>query len=284
LPPTTLPNSPALQPITAAINGLRDQANAAVSKVQSLLSPPTTTPPPPPPPPPPPDSGPTTYPSRAAGFDISWPQCGSSYPPSSAVAVVGVNDGRPFSDNPCLQSEAAWAAGGRELYINLNSPSAVDSSDSAGPWGRCASNDVHCLAYTYGWNAAVSSYDVAARQGVRAKTWWLDVEVVGRCASQFPTAGNGYWSCDKGLNMATVQGALDALRQRNLVAGIYSTSYQYDQIAGSTTPNGGVPPNWLAGASPSNPVGWCSGSHNFAGGPAWLLQFSPNPWDRDQAC
>jgi len=167
--------------------------------------------------------------------------------------------------------------------MNLNSPSAVDSTDSDGPWGHCASNDALCLAYTYGWNAAEASYSAAAQQGVHAKTWWLDVEVVGKYAP-FPTGGNGYWSCDQGANFATVQGALDALRHRNLVAGIYSTSYQYGQITGGANSNGGAPPNWLAGASPSNPGGWCSGSHDFAGGPAWLLQFSPNPYDRDQGC
>jgi hypothetical protein len=198
------------------------------------------------------------------------------------VAVVGVNDGRPFTTNPCLASEYAWAGGGRQLYMNLNSPTAADGTDSSGPAGNCGSNR-DCMAYNYGYNAAVSSYNTAAGQGVRAKTWWLDVEVVGDCAPQFPTGGQGYWSCGQGLNAETVQGALDALRQRGLVAGIYSTSYQWGQITGSATMSGG-PPNWLAGASSSNPGGWCSGSHNFAGGPAWLLQFSPNPWDRDQAC
>jgi hypothetical protein len=199
------------------------------------------------------------------------------------VAVVGVNDGRPFTTNPCLASEYAWAGGARELYMNLNSPSAQDGTDSSGPAGNCGSNR-DCMAYNYGYNAAVTSYNTAASQGVRAKTWWLDVEVVGNCAPQFPTGGQGYWSCGQGLNTETVQGALDALRQRGLVAGIYSTGYQWGQITGGANPTGGGPPNWLAGASSSNPGGWCNGSHDFAGGPPWLLQFSPQPWDRDQAC
>jgi hypothetical protein len=280
LPPTTLPtptlptlpNNSALQPVTSALNS-----------VQRLLSPTTTTPPPPPPPPPPPDTGPMQYPSGATGFDISWPQCGSAYPPASGVAVVGVNDGRAFTANPCLASEYAWAGGARQLYMNLNSPSDADSTDSSGPAGNCGSNR-DCMAYNYGYNAAAWSYNTAASQGVRAKTWWLDVEVVGNCAPQFPTAGQGYWSCGHGLNSETVQGALDGLRQRGLVAGIYSTSYQWGQITGGANPSGGGPPNWLAGAPSSNAAGWCSGSHNFAGGPSWLLQFSPQTWDRDQAC
>jgi len=270
LPPATIPNNTALQSLTNAVNS-----------VGGLLSPTTTTTRPPAPPPPPPDTGPTTYPSGATGFDISWPQCGNSYPPPSRVAVVGVNDGHAFTTNPCLSSEYSWAGGARQLYMNLNSPSAADGTDSSGPGGNCGSNR-DCLAYNYGYNAAAWSYNNAASQGVRAKTWWLDVEMVGNCAPQFPTNGQGYWSCGQGLNAETVQGALDALRQRGLVAGIYSTSYQWGQITGGANPTGGGPPNWLAGASSSG--SWCSGSHNFGGGPAWLLQFSPQTWDRDQAC
>jgi len=272
VPPATIPNTSALQPVTSAL-----------ARVQGLLSPPTTTRPAPASPPPPPDTGPTTYPSGATGFDISWPQCGSSYPPASSVAVVGVNDGAPFSTNPCLASEYAWAGGARELYMNLNSPTAADGTDSSGPAGNCGSNR-DCMAYNYGYNAAATSYNTAAGQAVRAKTWWLDVEMVGNCAPQFPTAGQGYWSCGQGLNSETVQGALDALRQRGLVAGIYSTNYQWGQITGGATPTGGGPPNWLAGASPSSPGLWCNASRDFAGGPPWMLQYSPQTWDRDQAC
>ncbi|MBV8160848.1 MAG: hypothetical protein JO265_07995 [Acidimicrobiia bacterium] len=281
--PAVLTTLPKAQPAGNVSSALK-QAQSTVGGVTAVLGSRSTTTTTAPPPPPPPNTGPTTYPSGSTGFDISWPQCGGGYPPSSSVAVVGVNDGRAFSTNPCLGSEAGWAASARELYINLNSPSAVDGTDSAGPAGQCSANNGGCLAYNYGYNTAAASYDNAAGQGVRAKTWWLDVEVVGNCAPQFPTAGGGYWSCGQGLNEATVQGALDALRQRGLVAGIYSTSYQWNQITGGANPAGGAPPNWLAGASPSSPGSWCSGSHDFAAGPAWLLQFSPQPYDRDQAC
>lgn len=234
----------------------------------------------------PPPSGTTRYPSGSTGYDVSWPQCGQSYPPQPyTVAIVGVNDGQAFSTNPCLGSEASWAGSGLNLYININSPSSADGTDQSGPAGSCAPGDNACLAYNYGYNAAAGSVTMAANQGVAAPTWWLDVETAGRCASQFPTNGTGYWSCNTSLNATTVQGAIDGLRHAGLVAGDYSTSYQWGVITGGFVPSGASVPNWIAGADPSSTSSWCSGSHDFGGGHAWLLQLATSgPYDRDQAC
>jgi hypothetical protein len=170
-----------------------------------------------------------------------------------------------------------------ELYINLNSPRVVNATDQAGPAGTCAAGDNGCLAYNYGYNTAAQSVSNAAAQGVGARTWWIDIETVGQCTNQFPTNSTGYWSCDQGLNSRTIQGAIDGLRQAGLVAGLYSTHYQWGVITGGYVPAGPSIPNWLAGAQPT--AAWCSGSHNFAGGTAWLLQlYPPDPFDRDQAC
>jgi hypothetical protein len=235
---------------------------------------------------PPPSSGTARYPSGSTGYDISWPQCGQSYPPQPyAVAVVGVNDGQAFSTNPCLGSEASWAGSGLNLYININSPSSADNTDQSGPAGSCRSGDNACLAYNYGYNAAAGSVALAADQGVAAPTWWLDVETAGRCATRFPTNGTGYWSCNTSLNATTVQGAIDGLRHAGLVAGDYSTSYQWGVITGGLVPSGGSVPNWIAGADPSATSSWCSGSHDFGGGQAWLLQLATSgPYDQDRAC
>jgi hypothetical protein len=239
-----------------------------------------------PPPSPPPSSGTTRYPSGSTGYDISWPQCGQSYPAKPyTVAIVGVNDGQAFSTNPCLGSEASWAGSAKNLYININSPSSVDDTDQSGPAGRCAPGDNGCLAYNYGYNAAANSVAMAANQGVGAPTWWLDVETAGSCASQFPTNGTGYWSCDSSLNARTIQGAIDALRHSGVTAGDYSTSYQWGVITGGYAPSGSGVPNWIAGADPSQTSSWCSGSHDFGGGQPWIIQLATSgQYDRDQAC
>ena len=227
---------------------------------------------------------PARYPSGTTGYDISWPQCGGSYPPSSPIGVVGVNDGRGFTTNPCLSSEAAWAGNGLDLYVNINSPSAADGTDSSGPAGNCAGN-TSCMAYNYGYNDAQYSMSVARSQGLAPRMWWLDVETVGGCAQSDPTGGSGYWSCNQGLNRLTIQGALDAIRSAGSQVGIYSTSYQWGVITAGYTPSNGSPPNWLAGDEASPPSSWCDGSHDFAGGAPWLLQVWPTQtYDRDQAC
>jgi hypothetical protein len=225
------------------------------------------------------------YASGSSGYDISWPQCGQSYPPPSSVAVVGVNDGSSFTTNPCVASEAAWAGASLDTYMNLNSPDQVDSDDASGPAGACAAGDDSCLAYNYGYNAAQQALGVSTGDQLAPRMWWLDIEEVGSCTSDFPTGGNGYWSCDQSLNSLTIQGALDALRSSGADAGVYSTSYQWSEITGGYTPTGGAPPNWLAGDNASPPSSWCSGSNDFAAGPPWLLQLWPSQtYDQDQAC
>jgi hypothetical protein len=275
---------PAIGPLSLPpIEQLLKQLGGAV---QSLLPPTTATAAPPAPAPapaPPPVPNQTTYPAGAGGFDISWPQCGGAYPGGHTVAIVGVNDGKAFTTNPCLKSQADWAGPGMELYINLNSPRVVNATDQSGPAGNCGAGDNGCLAYNYGYNHSTQSVSNAAAQGVRAKTWWIDVETVGQCTGQFPTNSTGYWSCDQGLNARTIQGSIDGLRAAGQVAGVYSTSYQWGVITGGYVPAGPPVPNWLAGAEPT--AAWCSGSHNFGGGRAWLLQlYPPDPFDRDQAC
>jgi hypothetical protein len=55
----------------------------------------------------------------APGYDVSWPQCGVSYPINPGFGIVGVNKGIVFSPNPCLASEVTWAGGtSAALYAN----------------------------------------------------------------------------------------------------------------------------------------------------------------------
>ena len=291
-PPPSAPTTPAPPPAPGGLPGAGLPGTPSLSGVpqtglpglpappsRSGQSPPPSQPSSSPPPPPP-----ARYSSGSTGYDISWPQCGGSYPPQSAVAVVGVNDGRAFTANPCVTSEASWAGGALDLYMNLNSPTAADGTDSSGPAGNCGSNAA-CLAYNYGYNAAQNSMGVANGDHLAPRMWWLDIETVGGCTQSFPTGGSGYWSCNQGLNRLTIQGALDAIRQSGAQVGVYSTSYQWGVITAGYTPNYGAPPNWLAGDDASPPSSWCDGSHDFAGGAAWLLQLYPSRnWDQDQAC
>ena len=85
-----------------------------------------------------------------AGNDISYPQCGGSFPASPAFAIVGVNDGRANTLNPCLGptssytgSELYWAVasstGGTSqpktsLYINTADPGNMYNGTPVADW------------------------------------------------------------------------------------------------------------------------------------------------------
>ena len=213
------------------------------------------------------------YQPGATGYDISWPQCGGAYPsPPFGLAVVGVLGGRAFAHNPCFGSEAAWAGGELTIYMNLNAPPAGDPASLHGPAGQCVGNDTGCMAYNYGYNAAVDAFTTASAAGASSSLWWLDVETKNR------------WDSNTFNNARTIQGALDALTGEGVIAGIYSTSLQFGEIAGPYAP--GVP-IWVAtGSGEATAVAYCGPAHAFGDGTAWLTQFGTAgvPYDQDYAC
>ena len=73
--------------------------------------------------------------------------------------------------NPCLASEAAWAAGGLNLYIFLTYGTTASSDDPA------CTTMANSGACNYGFNAALDAFDEAETAGVDTSVaWWLDVE------------------------------------------------------------------------------------------------------------
>jgi len=212
------------------------------------------------------------YTPGATGFDISWPQCGGALPSGGAFTVVGVNDGKAFTHNPCFASEVASVGPTLSVYMNLDAPPAGSSEGLTGPAGACTGNNTGCIAYNYGYNAAMDSVGTAAAAGVTAGMWWLDIETANT------------WDSNQFNNSRTIQGALDALTQAGAVAGIYSTPHQFGIIAGSYAP---ATPLWVAtGSVQATAVDYCSPDHAFAGGTPWLTQFQSGgvPYDQDYAC
>src|SRR5260370_36921525 len=73
------------------------------------------------------------YPTGLTGYDVSYPQCGGTAAAGS-FGIVGVNGGRPFTNNSCLGAEYAAApkSTAPSLYINTGYTGAYRNNITAG--------------------------------------------------------------------------------------------------------------------------------------------------------
>jgi hypothetical protein len=234
--------------------------------------------------PPPPPAG--------TGFDISYPQCGGSYPSGAAFGIVGVNGGLANDANGCLASELAWAQAtpglanptqpGTSLYLNTADPGngVADwpRSGSTTLYGSCDGSWSPACSYIYGQQRASYSYGLVPSSVASSAPWWLDIET----ANSWATGANA-----AALNVATIQGFIAGLQGKgaNGAIGFYSTASQWQSITGQNASNSSFPTahDWVAGAgSLSQAQTNCSAS--FSGGRVVLAQFPSGGFDGDYAC
>jgi hypothetical protein len=240
----------------------------------------------------------------AAGYDISYPQCGSAYPSGQKFGIVGVNGGLANDANGCLSSELSWATSSpgltspsqapASLYINTADPGPGSASQPIADWpqsgsssayGTCSGGWTTACAYVYGEQRASYSYGlVNSADASLASTapWWLDIETANSWAT---SSTSGYTS----LNVATIRGFIDGLKSSGAsgTVGIYSTGTQWGSITGlnATTSQTyfSAQPDWVAGASSSRQASSdCSAS--FTGGRVALVQYPAGGFDGDLAC
>lgn len=237
------------------------------------------------------------YSGLGQGSDISYPQCGRTYPSGAAFGIVGIDHGRPFDvdnqygPNTCLPSEYRWApAATQALYMNTgydptywtnHQVSACVAQMTADTLPQEA-REVGCAFAWFNFHYALDPTTAVVSSGSAAgvtwtrygqglatpKMWWLDVET-----------GNSWSSTDLSLNADTLQGAVDELRSLdasinpNIPIGAYSTSYQWGQIAGSNPVNN-LSAIWVASGQKSskNVTSYCT--KTFDGfQSAWLVQW-----------
>lgn len=240
--------------------------------------------------------------TSTTGYDISYPQCGGSFPSSPAFGIVGVNDGVVYSANPCLAtgdgpSELAWAqaSGKVQFYANTADPGPQYSSywpaagTSAGSH-TCSSSDLNSpdCSFVYGYNAALNSFgDAAAAAGTTAAaaaTWWLDVETGNSWQTLESAYGNT--ASSQANDTAALSGAVAALQAQGVVTvGFYSTSTQWGEITGGTGTTFAANPDWVAGFSSARAAAkGCTTTGGFAGGKVTLTQYHSGGFDADTAC
>jgi hypothetical protein len=210
-----------------------------------------------------------SYPPGASGYDVSIYQCGNLPTGIHQIGIVQVDGASSAAKNPCLGQEAAWAAGGLNLYTFLT-------------YGTSATSEPGCngdQACNAGYLAGINAFNDAVAAGVDTHVgWWLDVEA------------DGNWSGNLGENRALVQGALNALHESEGVpnVGIYASPAIWNTIVGDWQPD---VPYWMADYlnPPSGPAS-CADYARWAAqerlpfGPLEIVQYGSAQYDLDYAC
>jgi hypothetical protein len=195
------------------------------------------------------------------GYDVSYPQCPpNSYtvPPGSSFGIIGANDGRPFTVNPCFGTE--YSSPANSAYINTGYAKAYRSNITA----TCSQASGGNQAWAIGCSEAEYSL---SRVGVTPSMWWLDVETA-----------NSWSTGNVAPNRSTIQGAISQLGTTGVPVGVYSTAAAWSRITGRNFVPSGVAGVWV-------PAPQCSGTSSFINGaPVWLTQKIVNNLDVDTAC
>lgn len=242
------------------------------------------------------------------GNDISYPQCGKSYPTGALFGIVGVNGGISTTTNPCLSDELSWAKntlGGTtqpkiQLYVNTANPGGLNTAswphtnvDPGGtttnnPYGTCDGSDSLSCAWQYGWNRVYEDIHdrftpAAINAGVSADPasyrWFLDVETVNTWKDGSDSALQS--------NAADLEGMVAHFSSRHIPVGLYSTSYQWGLIAGTPASDSSLNglPSWLPGASTLDDAkANCTKPALTTGGMVMMTQYTTGEFDYDYSC
>jgi len=237
------------------------------------------------------------------GYDVSYPQCGTTLPRDRAFGVVGVNGGLSTRGNPCLAAQLTWAWGSSaavpaqpraQVYLNTANPGEVRSQVTTWPktgltpYGGCDGSNSTACSWQYGWERAqysVSSFFTPAAREARVDgrpssyTWWLDVETMNTWQSGSTDA--------LARNRATLEGMTAYLSAAGGRVGVYSTGQQFAQIVGivpATSTLAGQD-SWLAGGtSLAGAQSACLKAALVPGGRVTLSQYVYGSLDRNQSC
>jgi hypothetical protein len=171
------------------------------------------------------------------GHDISWPQCptavggfGLPLPPaSSQFVVIGLTKGLPFTENPCLASQVAWArTNGKptQAYTMaaFPTPAQLSTSRTQGPW---ASGTRAGQLSNVGYAEARFAVASLTRAGFAPRVVWIDVEP--RPAQPWPTAT----ALQQRENRYLIEGLMRGLRDAGFSYGVYSFASGWASITGS---------------------------------------------------
>ena len=215
----------------------------------------------------------------ARGYDASYPQCTSGTRPGrAAYGIVGVNDGRAFTLNPCFPELLAAAPKEAGIYLNTgfnpNNSGRMRASCALRAGALDGADAEQRLAYGLGCSTTEDTLDVLRLFKVTYPAiWWLDVE-----------EANSWDDARPDVNRYSIQGQLEVLARTSKTIGVYSTFNDWQQITGGLWGDSRIAGDWVAGKTPQDA---CS-NPGFSGAPVWLAQelatWSGSGYDSDYAC
>jgi hypothetical protein len=228
------------------------------------------------------------------GNDISWPQCGKTYPKGQAFGIVGVTGGKASNFNPCFKTQYTWALTSTgvtkqapvQLYINTGNPGDVlsqynvqdwptSSDPSVDPYGQCSgtwTDDAAC-SWEYGYERAQD--DLSFVNTSTSGNWWLDIET------------SNSWTSDLVKNQASLEGMVYALQQAGKTVGIYSSSGSWSSLFGPVAQSSSLYSlnEWRPGAKTlSKAQSDCSLTPFEGNGKVVLTQYVSAQLDYDYSC
>ena len=141
-----------------------------------------------------PSSAPWTGTLDNSGYDVSYPQCGQTLSTAYVgFAIVGLNYGRPFTQNPCFADQWHWAQthDAVAVYVNISDPGSGTAIDR-------------------GTKIVADLLQRLPRSGVAAGTpVWLDIE-----------RANSWSSSQRSVEV--IQTVVHGLTRAGYPAGIYA--------------------------------------------------------------
>ena len=230
-------------------------------------------------------------PARAAvmfGNDVSWPQCAKAVdgldlpmpPDTAAFVVIGLTKGLPFTENPCLADQVAWARQHgvpAQAYTIAAFPTAAQlgTYGSQGPWrSTTRAGQLSNVGY------AEARFALHSLQAARfaPPVVWVDVEP--RPAQPWPSTT----AAQRRENRYVVEGLMRGLRDAGVAYGLYSYAAGWQAITGSWWLPG-VPVWATAGRldDPDEALSLCTKA-GFSGGRVLLSQWYDDVADYDRTC
>ena len=236
--------------------------------------------------------------STPTGNDISYPQCGSSFPSSPAFGIVGVNDGLANNLNPCFgpsskypsyaQSELYWAVAASSglttqpkasLYVNTADPGNVYNGTPIADWpesggnatyGSCTTTQVTTTSgtYTVGQNSPACAWQYGYNKGAQDAAWLSDAAsaISGQSPPvSVPGAASGYpWWFDVETANSWQTGAsgqaMNVADLQGMVAGLQAAGAATIGVYSTSSQWGSITGGWQAGF----PV-WIPGARTLSG-------------------